>query len=179
MIAGKLNTKKLFESLDETTSQLQQMISSLNENEINIIPFENSWTSAQLVTHVTKSNKAIVQALHMEGKKTERNPGERAQELKTTFLNFTTKFQSPEFIVPTEKTYQKETLITDLKKSNKQLEEMRDKVNLSEIISLPAFGEITKLELLYFVLYHTQRHIHQLKNILKSLETINFNYNDN
>ncbi len=179
MITEKLNTKELFESLDETTSQLLQMISSLNENEINTIPFKNSWTAAQLVTHVTKSNKAIAQALHMEGKKTERNPGERAQELKTTFINFKIKFQSPEFIVPTEKMYLKENLIMDLKKSNEQLGELRDKVNLSEIISLPAFGEITKLELLYFVLYHTQRHIHQLKNILKSLETINFNYTEN
>jgi len=36
-------------------------------------------------------------------------------------------------------------------------------IRLAEIIALPIFGEVTKLELLYFVLYHTQRHIHQLK----------------
>lgn len=161
---------ELFELLDEITGQLLQLISSLNENKINTIPFENSWTAAQLVSHVTKSNKAISQALNMEGKTAERNPEERAPELRATFLDFTIKFQSPEFILPTESIYQKETLIANLKRSIEQLEERRSKVNLSEMISVPPFGEITKLELLYFVLYHTQRHIHQLKNILKKIK---------
>ena len=86
------------------------------------------------------------------------------------FLDFTMKFNSPEFITPKADSYEKETLITDLTKSIEHLRELRNKINLSEIISLPAFGEITKLELLHFVLYHTQRHIHQLKNILNTVK---------
>ena len=38
--------------------------------------------------------------------------------------------------------------------------------------NLPVFGEITKLELLHFVLYHTQRHIHQLKKILAAISNL-------
>ena len=163
---------KLFELLDDTTGQLLQLISSSNENKINTIPFENSWTAAQLVSHITKSNKAIAQALNMEGKTAERDPGERAHELEEIFLDFTIKFQSPEFILPTESIYPKEALIINLKRSIEQLEERRSKVNLSEMISVPPFGEITKLELLYFVLYHTQRHIHQLTDILKKLKKV-------
>ena len=63
MITKKLNTKELFESLDGTMLQLMQLIAPLNEKEINTIPFEESWTAAQLVVHVTKSNRAIAQAL--------------------------------------------------------------------------------------------------------------------
>ena len=106
----------------------------------------------------------------MEAKQAERNPGERVHQLKAMFLDFATKFQSPEFIRPTQDTYQKDTLIARLKRSNELLKEVANKVNLSEIISLPAFGEITKLELLHFVLYHTQRHTHQLKNIIQVTE---------
>jgi DinB superfamily len=184
MTTDILNTKEFFASLDETSSGLLQLISSADSTTINTIPsdsyrIKNSWTAAQLASHVTKSNKAIVQALNMEGKKANRNPAERVPELKKIFLDFTTKFNSPEFIRPKQDTYQKEALIADLKKSNEQLKELRSKINLSEIISLPAFGEITKLELLHFVLYHTQRHVHQLKNIFHALKENKIHNNGN
>jgi len=166
----ELNTKELFISLDNASSKLLAMIAALSETKLNIIPFKNSWTGAQLATHVTKSNNSIAQALKMEAKPSERDPGERVQELKEMFLDFTIKFQTPDFILPTQDIYEKETLVTRLKRSNELLKEVAAKVDLSDIISLPAFGEITKLELLYFVLYHTQRHIHQLKNIILIIE---------
>ena len=176
MTTDTIDTKDFFASLDKTTTELLQLISSTDSKIINTVPSgsdrtKDSWTAAQLATHVTKSNKAIAQALDMEGKTAERNPGERVRELKAMFLNFNTKFQSPEFLRPKRENYLKETLVADLKKSIDHLMETGGRINLSEIISLPAFGEITKLELLYFVLYHTQRHIHQLKNILQELHT--------
>ncbi len=162
--------KDLIESLDNTTDGFLELIFSIQEDMMNNIPFTDSWTVAQVASHVTKSNKAIVQALSMDGKKAERNPGERIEELKKMFLNYETKFQSPEFIKPTQNIYKKETVVSDLEKSIGQLMETIPQINLPEIISLPAFGEITKLELLHFVLYHTQRHTHQLKNILEKLK---------
>ena len=103
MTAETLHTKQLFTSLSETWVELVNMISSTNESRINAVPFESSWTAAQLATHVTKSNKAITQGLHMEGKPAGRNPEAGAPNLKKMFLGFETKFQSPEFIVPENK----------------------------------------------------------------------------
>jgi hypothetical protein len=167
MMTQEINTKELFASLDNVASELLTIIESLSESVLNTIPFKNSWTAAQLAAHVTKSNSSIAQALNMEAKSTERNPAERVQELKEIFLDFTTKFKTPDFILPTQDTYEKEILIARLKRSNERLIEAAGKVDLSGMINLPAFGEITKLELLYFVLYHTQRHLHQLKNIIR------------
>jgi hypothetical protein len=167
MTTDILDTKELFADLNRTTGELLKLISSANESTLNTVPFKDSWTAAQLASHITKSNKAITQALNMKGEPAGRNPDARTGELKAMFLDFSIKFQSPEFIVPAEGSYQKEKLVDDLKRSIEHLEETGNKANLAEIISLPAFGEITKLELLYFVSYHTQRHIHQLKNILR------------
>ena len=171
MIKDKLNTAELFTSLDYTSSELLGLISSSDSDTINTIPFAGSWTAAQVVSHIVKSNKAITQSLYMEGRITERDPGERTGELKKMFLNYSTKFKSPEFILPTRNIYQRDILIADLKRSTEKLRDAGNSVNLPEIIRLPAFGEITKFELLHFVLYHTQRHIHQLKNILKKLNS--------
>jgi len=170
MTTDTVNTKELFTSLDATWEEMLSLVSSTNGSEINAIPFEGSWSTAQLATHVTKSNKAIAQGLHMEGKTAGRNPEEGAPHLKKMFLNFETKFQSPEFIVPENKLYNKESVVDGFKKSIEQLKDARVTVNLSEIIYLPVFGEITKLELLHFVLYHTQRHIYQLKGIIGILQ---------
>ena len=79
MIAGKINSKELFSSLDETWSELEQLISLTDGSTINAVPFEDSWTVAQLASHVTKSNKGIAQVLNMEGKTAERNLDEKAQ----------------------------------------------------------------------------------------------------
>ncbi len=169
----------LFEMLDDTTSQLLTLISSLDETELNTIPFRDSWTAAQLAWHVTKSNKGMAQALEMEGVPTNRDPAEGAEKLKKTFLDFTVKFNSPEFILPAEKNYQKEKVVADLQHSIDLLSKARGRVDLTEMINVPIFGETTKLELLYFVLYHTQRHIHQLKNILKSLQLVKAHHHKN
>ncbi len=173
MTTGTVNTKQLFTSLGEVWVELVRMISLTNASSINAVPFEGSWTAAQLATHVTKSNKAIVQGLHMQGKPAHRNPEDGVPHLREIFLNFETKFQSPEFIVPENKQYDKEGVVAALNRSIEQLKEAGLEVNLTEIINLPVFGEITKLELLHFVLYHTQRHIHQLKKILKVLQEKN------
>jgi dihydrofolate reductase len=171
MITERLNTKELFTSLDDTVSELLLLVSSFDEKQINTIPFKDSWTAAQVAEHITKSNIGIAQSLQREGEIIPRNADGRVEELKKLFLDFATKLQSPKFILPTQDIYAKETVLADLKKSIGQLKDVSSRVNLSEAIKHPALGEITKLEMLHFVVYHTQRHIHQLKKIFKATET--------
>jgi hypothetical protein len=161
MIEEKEDIRELFKSLDNTTSELVQVVSPFSETQINTIPFKGSWTAAQVAEHVTRSNTGIIKSLMTEGKLTGRGPGERVKELKKQFLNFGEKLQSPKFILPTQDIYQKEKVIADLKKSIEQLREISKTVDLSEALNHPIFGDITRLELLHFVVYHTQRHIHQ------------------
>jgi DinB superfamily len=159
---------EILKEIDKVSMELHQMILPLSEEQMNTIPFKDSWTAAQLATHVRKSNKAMAQAMEMKGKSAERNPVFRVKELKDTFLNYSVKFKSPAFIVPADERYEKKVVIGSLKKSNEYLKTNAVKADPNEMIDLPAaFGEITKLELLHFVVYHTQRHIHQLKNILQ------------
>jgi len=167
MTQEKLNTTALFNSLDTASSELISLAQNEDEKTLNTIPFKNSWTAAQVLIHITKSNKAIAQGLQMQGVPAERDPEEKAEHLRKMFLDFTVKFKSPAFIVPEKGDHNKAETINALKASIESLQIKRNETDLSEIISLPAFGEITKLELLHFVLYHTQRHINQLKNILQ------------
>src|SRR4051812_43572585 len=150
MTTDTLPAKELLASIDGAASAFIQLIASLTKEQINTVPFKDSWTAGQLTEHVVKSNTGIAKALNIEGSFAERDPGEREQELKEMFLDFTIKFQSPEFILPTKNSYSREAVIADMKRSVERLKEESKKTNLSEAINHPAFGEITKLELLHF-----------------------------
>ena len=164
----EMEKDKILKEMDEVSLELQQLILPLSEEQMNTIPFKDSWTAAQLATHVKKSNNGMAQAMEMNGKPAERNSVSRVKELREMFLNYSIKFKSPAFIVPADEHYKKEAVIGALKKSNDYLKMNAFKADPNEMIDLPAaFGEITKLELLHFVVYHTQRHIHQLRNILQ------------
>ena len=159
--------KLLMSDIAVSATTLINLLSPLDQQQINTTPFEGSWSAAQLATHITKSNNGIAQAMEMAAVPAERDPVARAHEIKTMFLNFETKFTSPPFIDPPQKEYKKEEMMKSLDKSNIALVTNASRANMESIITLPALGEITKMELLHFVLYHTQRHIHQLKAILR------------
>jgi len=164
-------TEQLFKSLDAWTSEFVLIVSSFSETQINTIPFRGSWTAAQVADHITKSNIGVIHSLKTQGKPATRDPDERVKNLKDQFLNFDEKLRSPKFILPTRDIYQKEKVIADLRQSIERLIEIGNKVNLSEALHHPIFGEITKLELLHFVVYHTQRHIYQLRDISHIIAT--------
>jgi DinB superfamily len=165
MSTGILPKEELLVSLKNVVSELMQVLNGFDGQNINTAPVEGSWTAAQVVDHITRSNMSITKAFALTGATINRDPGERVQELKNIFLNFNTKFQSPDFILPTQDVYEKKILIALLNRSVDKIKEVSCQAELSEMINHPAFGDITKFEILHFVLFHTQRHIHQLKKI--------------
>jgi hypothetical protein len=162
--------EEVYFQYENTATEFTGLISLFNQSELNTIPYEGSWTAAQVGIHVLQSNKSITQALNMDAQIADRAPDERVGELQSVFLNFNTKLKSPDFILPEPGNYKKEKLSRDILESIDDLKRCSKKVNLSGTIRHVAFGDITKLELLHFVVYHTRRHSHQLKKILELIK---------
>ena len=170
MSTENVDKNEIIAAIASAVSELTDLMSSVEDDKINLVPYEGSWTAPQLLRHVTKSISGMAKAMPMDAKPTDRNPGKRIDELKTVFLDFSKKLNSPEFIVPEEGIYDKRTSIDDLNKSFKQFKENTKHVNLNELVEGLPLGPITKLELIHFTLFHTQRHLHQMKKICKALE---------
>jgi hypothetical protein len=162
----------LHEQLAETTNDFIRLVEAFTEETVNAVPSGKGWTAAQVADHVTKSNLSIAKALQLNGSPANRDPAERIEELQEVFLNFQTKLQSPSFILPSADRYKKEAVLEALSDSVKKLNELAKHTDLSVMIDHPAFGDITKLEIIHFVIYHTQRHCHQLQNISGALGKI-------
>ena len=110
-------------AIGEAVSQLSNLMSSVENNKINMVPYEGSWTAPQLIRHVAKSISGMSQAMEMKATPTDRNPKKRIEELQIVFLDFFKKMKSPEFISPEEGVYDKQSTIADLNKSFFQLKE--------------------------------------------------------
>jgi DinB superfamily len=157
--------KEILRELEGATKDLFQFISSFTQEEINKVPFEGSWTAGQVAEHLFRSDSSILAALYGTAKPAERQPDLHQEELKAVFLNFDIKQSGPEEIRPTGAWHEKEALLHSLEGTRARIFEAVSILDLSVLCIHPALGELTRMEFIYFVIYHTQRHIHQLKNI--------------
>lgn len=164
--------KELFQEFQKTKQELSDQIQALDEEQINTVPFPGSWTPGQLTEHILKSDQGLGEFLRAADGLTERDPAEKVSEIRDLLLNFDIKLTAPDFIVPGNGPYRKEDLLDQMKSNTAYtLEATRnmDLETLNEDFELPVFGKLTRLEWLYFNMYHTQRHLFQLKNMVRLL----------
>lgn len=167
----------LLSDIDRAMEKLIRLLSLIDNHKINTVPFEGSWTPGQLAQHMVLSNGGFVQLMNGPTTVTSREPGEHVEQIRSLFLNFNIKFQSPEFIRPPKIEYYKQDLLEDLEKIRRELNDTigsKDILQTVTLFEVPVMGYLTRLECAHFVLAHTLRHIHQLEKIEDTLNTKRF-----
>lgn len=157
----------------ETYTKLSDTLSDFPKEEINIVPFEGSWTAGQTVQHIILACSGLTMLFAGKTEKSTREPDENVKKLDGIFLDFNTKYQSPENIKPAEIDYEKDTLLSSVKKIQTDLFEAAETYDLTLICmdaKVPGFENFTIYEWLHFAIVHTQRHTHQLKSIYEKLK---------
>ena len=165
-----LDTNKILSETSDTVSAISDLMASVDKEMVNTIPFDGSWTAPQLLRHVSKSLQGMAKAMKMEGKPATRNPEERIEGLKNVFLDFSKKLTQPDFLIPENLVYKKQPAIDELNKSFSEFKANASRANLNEQVEGLPLGPITKLEIIHFVLFHTQRHLYQMENICAALK---------
>ena len=164
--------KTISNELTQTINKLLQSISLFPSEKFNTIPFEGSWTAAQVCDHILKSVSGVLENLYNKTRPTARQPDEKREAIKKMFLDFTTKMKSPSFVLPGNEALEKEKMMQAFEELKTKFDEAINNLNLSESstgFELPGFGEFTRLEWIWFAVYHTQRHTWQLSNIFDIL----------
>jgi S-ribosylhomocysteine lyase LuxS involved in autoinducer biosynthesis len=166
-------SKPIYDELKNTGKELQQVLSSFTQEDINKVPFAGSWTAGQVAEHVLKSADGVLANVKSNTQPTERNPEENVKMLSDAFLNFGIKMKSPDFILPGDKPKDKAELINSLNNTINSLEQAARTEDLSATCTafeMPTVGPLTRIEWLSFANVHTLRHIHQLKNIKQAID---------
>lgn len=144
-----------------------------DQDDINTIPFEGSWTGGQVAEHILQSVSGVLETLNGPSAPTERNPEEHVKMLGELFLNMDIKMKSPDFIIPSNSQKDKSFLMASLAKTFDGIEAVAGKGNVTDTCTtfeMPTIGPLTKIEWIQFAGFHTRRHAQQLKNIASHLK---------
>lgn len=153
-------------------TSLFQTLYSFDEQSFNQVPFTGSWTPAQVAEHILRFSSGTLKTIYAGTQATERKPDEQVNALKKLFLNLDLKMPAPEFVVPGNEPIAREKLLADLNNISEKMDKVIHTADLSAtctLYQLPGFELMTRMEWIYFILYHTQRHIRQLENIHLSI----------
>ena len=162
----KSNLQTQFDNFIET-------VQSFDNASLNKIPFKGSWTAGQVAQHIIKSTDQLPDK---NVAATNRKEDEKVLDLKNLFLDYTLKMEAPDFIAPSLKKYKIDIItqqLEDIKEKHLNSIKSKDLKLLCLEMELPTFGYLTRYEWLYFISIHTQRHSHQLENIMQHLKNRN------
>lgn len=166
---------QLKSELDKALNQFMQLIASLDDEQLNKKPFEGSWSAGGIAEHLIMSNKGFVEIINGPDKETERAPDKLEETIKRDFGDFSFKMDAPEFVWPKNSRNNKHELLHSLGKLKGAFEHAIETLDLSKTclaFEVPVYGYLTRLEAIWFIICHTTRHAHQLKNIKNKLTKI-------
>jgi hypothetical protein len=163
--------REIASKLEMTNKELFSIIDTLSDDQFKQHPFTGSWSTAQVIEHLWKADTRVISGLYGKVSDTTRNISQNISKVRDWFLNLSTKLDSPPSIIPSDEPGSRKELMESIRNTREKMMDAATTLDLTMTCheAPPSFVEYTRLELLHFVLYHTQRHIHQLKNIRKHL----------
>lgn len=162
------NKITLLENLRHTFSELDKAIQRFDESTFNQKPEGSNWSPAMVAQHLVLAGTDIDKLLLGNTKPTEGEADKKVAQLKGIFLDFGSKFTSPPFIEPADQNYSVTTQREKLDEIEKSITNIIPDLDLTLTcldFEFPGMGHLTRFELVSFVIFHTQRHTHQLNNM--------------
>lgn len=161
--------EELIVAIENTFGQLKGELSKFDDGSLNQIPFEGSWTAGQTAEHIVICGSGIPDA---QTSVTNRPYDKKVEAIKELFLNFDLKFETDPSLAPGPPPHNKEELLEKIGKIKAHLKDVAQTTDLEalcEDMELSSFGFLTRHEWLRFIMFHTQRHTHQISSIGKRL----------
>ncbi|WP_199117472.1 DinB family protein [Pedobacter sp. ASV28] len=159
---------EITESLNDVFSGLEKAIKRFDAESFNHKSTKDTWSPAQVAQHLVLAGADFDKVLSGNTKFTDGPADARVIPLKEILLNFELKMKAPAFIEPVDKNYNQRELLQQLDHIGKVVAKLISDLDLTETcldFELPGFGHITRLEAIYFLIYHTQRHTYQLNKM--------------
>jgi hypothetical protein len=177
------NVAEIFDSIDETRAKLAGTISGLSDGELNFRPAENTWTVAELVEHVAKTEASIVPLVfrllknaEVDGAASDGTINPPISLAEQHEIARTTRFQAPEMIRP-EGTASVSESLAKLSESRETIRGLRARLEAVDLSNTafphPAFGKLNLYQWLAFIGLHEGRHVEQMEKILAEMRESN------
>ena len=163
--------KEVIAEIENVIAALPKAIGVFASADFNKIPFTNSWTPAQVTGHLEKAVDPGI--LYGSVKTVDRDPGAKINDTKDVFLDFSIKMNAPDFTLPSDQPRTQDEMLQILTQVWTRMKVAAQTLDLAVTCTdfeIPGFGAFTRLEWIWFYIFHTQRHIHQLHKIADHLD---------
>lgn len=167
---------KLLQELDKAGREVLAALAAFNNTDFNKVLFAGSWTGGQVAEHLLKSIEGIpVLLTGNTTATTDRAPDQEVKGIEDIFLDFDTKMQSPEFILPGDGPHDVKAMLQSYRSTIDSIAEKARTLDLSlscTDFEFPQVGHLTRWEWISFGICHTLRHARQLRNIHQHLTAV-------
>lgn len=157
-----------------STESFTKLIQSISDEQFNTKPNDLTWSVAENVEHIIRSEFGTARLFNSATKKDlERDSEAIIKKMKSRFLDRSETLQAFGAILPTEGDKSQEELLIKFKASRNQVLELIQTQDLDEIcmrFEHPLFGHLTRREWVNFNIVHTQRHMDQIRELLENLQ---------
>lgn len=164
--------KQVRHDFTESTENLLKTLQDFPEAAFNKKPRKDKWSIGQVADHLLKTEVNTLRMLTQEVEPSDRNPEQKIEDIREQFLNFNKKFKAFGPIVPDDSSKEKQEMIDRLQDNRQRLSSIIDIEDLTGLITAfehPLFGSLTRVEWLYFQIYHSRRHCQQIKIIAERI----------
>jgi hypothetical protein len=159
----------ILSELASSTEKLTETISRFPSAKLHDKANPETWSAAEVVEHIVALETLVNEILMGATEVATDNPQKDMTELiKNIFGDFDRKLKAFGQINPKDNSKDKADLIYMFQKSRQTLTEIINNNDLSRRctgFTHHAFGNLTRLEWIYLLIYHTERHIQQIERM--------------
>jgi uncharacterized damage-inducible protein DinB len=168
-----LEKHKIINELSASTKTLINEFAGIDEELFNIKPSENVWSAGNIAEHLIILESYINKIFTGKTKNSDRDPLKNVELIKQYLMDFDKKLNAPEPIAPQKTTIGKEYILKEFWENRNTLNKIIS-INDLTLVCLEfnhrLFGELTGAEWVYFIIFHTERHLYQLNKLVKRLK---------
>lgn len=164
---------ELLHALHDSTEKFIALLESFPEESWMNKPDENTWSAAEVAGHVSLLDLYIARMMQQKGIKADRDPMQQKELIKKALEDHTRKLTAPEPI-QVKDANDKQSSVNNFLKYRRMIAESISTQDLDEIcpgFKHAYFGYLSRGEWAWFTVYHSNRHMMQIKK-LQSLPSI-------
>ena len=168
-----MNKERVKDDLVESTKSLMNILSSVSQEKFNKKPEEGGWTVGMTVEHLIKVEYGTLKLFSGPVEKSGRNPKQKIEKIQERLLDFDTAMTAYGPIIPDEKPKDKSKALGKIQDIRQKLTGLIEIVDLEEMVTgfeHPLFGYLTRVEWIYFNIYHSRRHINKIERVISSIK---------
>jgi hypothetical protein len=168
-----IGKEQIARDINRSAEHLIETITNFPEDKFNLKPAPGAWSAGEVAEHLIIIGKGESRILSKPARSiAERNPTEKIEEMKPMAYDFTNKVVAAERVLPTGNPINKADAIQQIRDNTKAILDVLAMEDMTLMTDIPnrLFGELTRIEWIYFAIYHCERHIKQMERIKEALQ---------